>query len=104
MSADLMQWAWEVALWASAAIVLVVPLRWVLGRLFGLRTSILAWTLVPLVCAATALPPRTVEISVPLEAVPAMSASTVSVAATQSVQPAPQLLPAAMVTAWVVGA
>ncbi|MBS3743829.1 MAG: hypothetical protein KGY48_05710 [Wenzhouxiangellaceae bacterium] len=104
MSTELMQWAWEATLWASLAIALVVPVRWVLGRFCGARTSLLAWTLVPLVCVVTVLPSRTVEISVPLDAVPAMSASAVSVAATQSVQPAPQMQPAVMVTAWVVGA
>lgn len=104
MSADLMQWAWEVVLWASIAIVLVVPLRWLLGRLFGARVSILAWMLVPLVCVATMLPPRTVEISVPVETVPATPVANVPVAATQSVRPAPQMLPVVLVTAWAFGA
>lgn len=107
MSADLMQWAWEVALWASAAIVLVVPLRWALRRFFGARTSILAWTLVPLVCVATMLPPRTIESSVRVEAetaTPVSPASNDSVTAPTPARIEPRIASSAVAAAWTAGA
>lgn len=107
MSAELMQWAWETALWASVAILLVVPVRWMLGRLFGARVSILAWALVPLVCVATMLPPRTVENSVRVEAGTATSvspASTGSVAAPTTTRIEPRIPSSAVAAAWAAGA
>lgn len=106
MSADLMQWAWEIALWASVAILLVVPLRWMLGRLFGVRVSILSWMLVPLVCVATMLPPRTVENSVRVEvgtATPVSPASTDSVAAPTKARIEPRMASSAVAAAWTAG-
>lgn len=107
MSAELMQWTWEATLWASIAIVLVMPMRWLLGRLFGVRVSILAWMLVPLVCAATMLPPRTVEYSVPVEAgiaTPVSSTPTDSVTTPTTTRIKPRSGTSVVATAWTTGA
>src|SRR6056297_6188 len=107
MSAELVQWAWQATVWTSAAIVLVVPLRWGLARLFGRRVSILAWALVPLVCVATMLPPRTVEYSVPVAAetaTPVSPSPTDAVTVLTTTALKPRIASIAVAAAWTAGA
>jgi len=71
MSAELLSWAIEATAMITVAILLVLALRPILARAFGIRAAIVVWLLVPLLLIVGLLPARSIDV------VPASDTQTV---------------------------